>query len=536
MQSTSSVLIGELRHYQRLMPFTLVAIANALPLMIFAAFKPLNVDLGSHELVILPQALIPFTAFIIGLAVITAQGPVSRLYLKPLSNHQITSLFFFAGAVLTGLGIAASIGSWNLLFDLKWSLLRPALLGVLCWAAIHPSLRISIVSPVRVLETIAVVVLLWFAAFKFGLLSFHGENRSLSTTIQVDFLPAVVVVLGGYWLSLRRIAKDRSGQTPTYFVDLFRNLQTWWDQRQIEAKTVAWNPQRAYESFEWRLRSIPFFFTIAIALVFIVLLGTIHLLTSPQPLSRTMLDMASGLPSLLFFHAIVAGLIGFLTPMFNDESIPGPNPNELSEIRQRIGMGEFCATLPITDLAMAKAALRSIAKCLLISLGILVALSLIVVTLAGWSETLAEYRLTIQQKLPTLILIGVVSSWAAMSGGTALGYYSARQPKLPLAFVAIGISLMFLPLVRSWFVVAALTISAVLLVGYHFARCYREQLIKARHLFACGLCLAAFACWGWFVFPADLPGEVYFLSLLLPLAAIWPIASLPLAIRACRRG
>ena len=125
MRSITAALSWEFFSYQTWTMTYMVAIANALPILCITALQRYNVDLDAKELAILPAAMTPFTIFILGLAVAVCQGPINRLYLKPLTNIQLVQSFFFPGLIATAGLLAGSIASWNLLFNLHWPILGP---------------------------------------------------------------------------------------------------------------------------------------------------------------------------------------------------------------------------------------------------------------------------------------------------------------------------------------------------------------------------------------------------------------------------
>jgi hypothetical protein len=245
--------------------------------------------------------------------------------------------------------------------------------------------------------------------------------------------------------------------------------------------------------------------------------------------------LATGLPSLLYFHVIIAGLVGFLIPFFNDESSPAQNPDELNELNRRVGLGDYRATLPVTDRVIAVAVFRSIAKSLSLSLGLLLLFSTAVVLLAGWSSVINELRHTTRLPLPLLTAIGVLASWAAMANGTTLGYYSVRRTELPLV-IAVFTVMFFCTTFLHYGVAIAIFAIAIVIALYQFLRAYREGLIDKHHILLSLLCLCLLGLAGWLALPIPMPLAPLLLSLLLPLTVVWPVASLPLAIRACRRS
>lgn len=534
MSFASNLFAGELVHYQRLLPLLLLAMANSMPLLVISALSGYNVDFDSSELEILPMALIPYTAFIVGLAVMLAQGPISRLYLKPVSNRRIIDLFFVPGVILTGLGIVGSVTLWNLIFGMNWPAVRSALLGVIFWSALHPSLRVSMKSPGRVLEILGVVVLLWLWAFHFGFLGRgHQETSLWNLTTIGDIALLLVIVTGGYLLSLLRLADDRCGRSGSLVIDFFKRLQEKWDQRPIAA-AFSWGPLQGYASYEWAVRGVPFLLTLTIVAAVGLCVALLSFARSTLPLSTILVDLGAGLPVLLYFHVIIAGLVGFLIPFFNDEGVPAHNPDELNESARRIGIGDYRATLPVTDKEIALAVFRSIAKCLTLSLGLLLLFSIAVVLLAGWTNVVDELRKTTKLSLPALAAIGALASWAAMANGTTLGYYSVMRKELPLVIASVAVLLFSTPLLHHGFTVA-IFILAVGFAGYQFYRAQHAGLMTKQCLLLSLFCFFLVGFAGWFALPKPIPLALLLLCLLLPLAVVWPFANLPLAIRDCRR-
>jgi hypothetical protein len=331
-----------------------------------------------------------------------------------------------------------------------------------------------------------------------------------------------------------RLADERCGRSGSIAIDYFKRLQAKWDQRPIVV-ALPWDPLRGYSSYEWTIRGLPFLLTLSIVTTVSLCVALLSLALSPMPPSAILVDFAVGLPVLLYFHVIIAGLVGFLTPFFNDEGIPAHNPDELNVPTRRIGFSDYRASLPVTDKEIAIAIFRSIKKTLFLSLGLLLLFGVAIVLLAGWTSVVDELRQTTKISLPMLVVLGILASWAAMANGTTLGYYSVGRKELPLVIAGVAVLLFCTPRFHYGFAVALLVL-AVAFAGYQFYRAHREGLITKQCLLLSllGFCLVGLL--GWLALPDRIPLVTVLLCLLLLLAVVWPAANLPLAIRDCRRS
>lgn len=442
MKSVAYALSWEFFKHHLGLALVLLACANALPVLVIIAMSGLKIDLNSPDLSILPVALIPYTAFLVGMAGAVCQGPLSRLFLKPLSNLQIISSAYFPGLLLTGAMTAGSIWSWNQTFGLRWPVLGPAIYAITFWAVIYPSLRVSVQSPLRILESMVTVPLmfLWF----FGVNPrTKFQNSALYGHFDVtDIVLIALIVTGGFWLSLRRVAADRCGRSESRLGLAIRELTLKWDAAKDVGQKRFSGAFRALLWYEWKTFGMPYVLGISVALILIA-----SLMLAPKIFSDGLASAAvwnefrNAVVCIYLIQIAIAGLWGLLAPLVRLSYASNASSEEFSEqARGRdVVLGDFRSTLPLSDKQMAAASMATMAlvtTATLAMFGLVWSAFWIVPQWFGVESYLDAREV---QLMPWFISLGWMSSWAAMVFSW-MGCLKFWRLQIVIAVVTLGLT------------------------------------------------------------------------------------------------
>lgn len=515
---------------------TMIAVANALPLLILGSLSKMNVDLDAMELTILPMALIPYNVCVVALAMMAGQGSASRLYLKPISSFSLASVFFVSGCLLTALGVAASLSLWRFLFDIHWPVARPTMISAAMWAGLYPAFRISVKTPARIIEVIALVIFYWFWSIRFQPVP-SGGDWYLHTIQPLDVLITVAFIILGYYLAVYRITADRSGRNVSFVSELFRRWAIRWDQRgnartlSFESQTA--NPFRAFGWYEWTLRGRPLAFCVTVITVVIATVNTCIVLLGDRPAAAALTDIREGLAPVLLMHIGLAAVVGFFATLLDDQSIQQISGEDQIELNRRSTLGEFRSTLPMSDKQMAGAIQAAIIKTTLFSCLLMICVVTVVFGLSYLFESPRGGNELSFGGLFAVFAIVVLGSWAAMTNGTVFAYLLTGKRWLAWLIPAF-MGLLFIGSTFPMIMTMLLTICCLMITFWSLWSSYRSNLITANIILASILFLATMAITGWMIANTPQKMNLAMWILILSSLTVLPISALPKVIAVSR--
>ncbi|MDX1926060.1 MAG: hypothetical protein SFV81_06060, partial [Pirellulaceae bacterium] len=143
MRSMPQALFWETVTHGRWSMPGIFGVAILLPLLVYGALSGLAIDPSAKEFIALQVGFLQIVLFQLACGVAVAQGPLSRLYLLPISTNSIVALHMFSGAAILALAISAASWLLNALFNVQWPILGPALYAVAAWSALQVLLSVT---------------------------------------------------------------------------------------------------------------------------------------------------------------------------------------------------------------------------------------------------------------------------------------------------------------------------------------------------------------------------------------------------------
>jgi hypothetical protein len=311
--------------------------ANALPILILTALEMDGaIDVADHAMLVIHVAMVQINAVVFGAALLNAQGHPSRVYTFPIPAATLAFWQLTPAMLLVGLEIAASTALLDQLFKLNWPLWGPALFIAVGLASVQSLFWLTEKSVWIVVGLAAVggVLGTWFMS-RYGLV-FSGTPHPWQFITPVDMLFLLTVAVGAYAVAVVAIKKARCGEALNS-----QKLREWFD-RLFDPAPAHGLPFRDAEQaqfwFEWRRKGVMPAMT-----VFGMVLGLSGWLLFSHRMSKELYEAVLGGGAILPIGGFIVGLI---------VGSVGPTDG-------RFEMGNFLATRPMSDAAMARLILKT---------------------------------------------------------------------------------------------------------------------------------------------------------------------------------
>lgn len=214
MQTIPRALIWELLVHGRWTLILGVLGANFVPVLLFTALGQTGpIDPADTSYVTLCVMLTQMHLFSFGIAVVSAQGQVSRLYPAPITNSTIVFWHMWPAMLLVAAELVLSTIALNAIFHLNWPIWGPALFV----AAAVPAMQATFWQTDKsawlplTLSIVASFLGLWFK-------SRFGPTFSLAQHYWRHITPAevaamIVVAIVSYYAAVAGVARNRRGDT-----------------------------------------------------------------------------------------------------------------------------------------------------------------------------------------------------------------------------------------------------------------------------------------------------------------------------------
>ncbi len=394
MQSIVAALSWEYYARNRWMLLFFPLLANIPALCMLLPLKSISPDasfMSSPLLIGIQVTLILSIVLMVCFGVLTTQGGLKRFYRLPISTLQITSYYFWSGAVIVGAQIALVLWLWRILLPIDWPIAAPVLFSVVCWCALQPLVR----GQSQSLWWIVLAILIVIALFLWLLMS-HGiplqQGGMLASQIhywtvisRTDWLITFGSLGLAYWLTVLRVTYDRSGRGK---MSLLEKIELAWEaieSRWFRGSRKFRSPIQAYSwsDFRRRLIAIPTLVVVSVIVTWLIAILVSILQQDISPLLKIAFGgtyLASGL------QVYIAFLFGFLN-LFGRSLARFEAP----DLQQKISgsfdfdFGPFKDHLPISAKDKASALRRSSWIATLISSAVVTLSYLIIAALGGGS-------------------------------------------------------------------------------------------------------------------------------------------------------
>jgi hypothetical protein len=346
---------------------------------------------ASRELVAIYRILFLCLVLIVGFGVLVTQGSHRRLYLLPISTLKIASFYYWTGALLVAVQVAAMLWLWNarlpIDWPIEWPIAGPVLFAVVCWGALQPVVRGVSHSLWWIVATLAIVsgLFYWFL-LRHGIQPKPGAMMSpdihyWSMISLADVAIATTILSISYALTILRVHLDRSGRRQ---LSLLERIESASERVQTRFASGSRQFRSSIESLAWfNFRAgnivIPMIsiFMVTFVWLFAVIGSSISrdaTLLSAIPIAGTNL---AGM--LLVLTTLLWAAIGRMEQSLS----PNKAPDQDLKNRTPLGISQFLYMLPISATDIARASLRSSALACGVGSGVLL-LSFVFAGALGW--------------------------------------------------------------------------------------------------------------------------------------------------------
>jgi hypothetical protein len=192
-----------------------VLAANGLPVLIFTALRREGaLDPTEQYAVIMNVLLIELNLFLFGTATIGALAPMARLYTFPVSTSSLVGWNLLLGMFAVAIEMVASLATVNALFHLGWPLWGPALFAAAAFAALQPVIWLGEKSAwlAVIFGVVAIPLCLWFHSRQGS--PFQQPSHYWVNVTAGDVLTLCLVAVGGYFLGIYGVTRNRCGMPP----------------------------------------------------------------------------------------------------------------------------------------------------------------------------------------------------------------------------------------------------------------------------------------------------------------------------------
>lgn len=268
MHSIIAALTWEYVARNRWMLLWLPLLANIPALCILLPLKSISPDdsfMTSPLLIGIQVTVLLSLVMVVCLGIISTQGSSRRLYRFPISTIQITSYYFWTGALLVGAQVALVLWLWKVLLPIDWPIASPVVFSIVCWCALQPVVRGQSQSLWWIVLAILIVI-----ALSFWLLIRHGvpfqQGGMLTSQVHywnvisiTDWLITFFSIGLAYWLTAIRVTYDRSGRSN---MPLLERIQLALERLEARWFSGSWNFRSPIQAYSWydlrhRLLTIP---------------------------------------------------------------------------------------------------------------------------------------------------------------------------------------------------------------------------------------------------------------------------------------
>ena len=366
MQSINASLTWE--YFSRNRWLLLTPLLGNIPAsFILLPFMGLDTAIEAKELVAIQLILLLCLVLLIGVGVQATQGSLRRFYLKPISTLHLVSFYYWTGAFMVGVQVAAMLGLWRILTPIDLPIAGPVLFSIVCWGTFQPILRGVLKSLGWIPISMALLSILDFwLLYRYGIPLKRGgmmtpEIHPWNHVSIADLLIAAFALAISFILTLWRVAQDRAGREHGK-LSLVERVDQAIEKLQFKLFRKTQRFASSAHSLRWfdfnhRCGSIPAVVASIIIMGWMIL-GAIAIF-SKDPASC--LPVAVGFTYLAamlqIFYSIIAAIIGRFGHSINQFEVP-----ERISKEQKVslfGVSPYLLTLPVSSKSLASAMLRT---------------------------------------------------------------------------------------------------------------------------------------------------------------------------------
>ncbi len=341
MRTVPSALIWEMFARGRWQLVLMMCAGCMMPLLLYTALRMQGaIDTEDSAFLIIHITLVQINMFIFGAGIMTALGPMKRLYTYPVQTSTLVTWQLIPAMVLMAIEMAATSAALNALYDLRWPLLGPALFAGVALSVVVATLWLTEGTGWLpwVTGLVAAILGFWFKT-RHGPL-FSEPTHYWNDVTFGDGLTLLCIGVAAHCVAVYAVSRHRRGEPlpPMGFVMWFERA---FDSRATSFTRFA-SPHEAMLWSEWQKKgwAMP-----GCVLFGGIMGGSLWLIFNRDP--RELIEgLFLGGGALLSVMGMLGGLI-----------IGNCGPNDASH-----AMGPFLATRPLTTPQMARILLWTAAK------------------------------------------------------------------------------------------------------------------------------------------------------------------------------
>jgi hypothetical protein len=517
-------------------------LGTLLPLLVYGALSGYGIDLADPSFLMMQFTFMPLIIFEFAIGIGLAQGPMARLYTRPMSSHSIVAWHTVSGAVIVGLEMALAASIFNALFHIGWPVWGPAFFAAAAWASIQLLLCVSSMKSftsfiIAIMPGVTMLVWLqarysnWFTMPKHAWPELQAsEGWTLAG-----------VMIASHFITVVGVNRARCGeQLPSF--GIWKKIGNLWEAttaRRSTGHTPFRSPAQAQFWYEWRLKGfvLP---VIAVSLLTVFGLGEgIALMVEEHSWER----IYSTFLSLIGVLSLVTCFVGFFMGLVGNSNTAAERDNAPSDFwgNGRVdGMTSFQGTLPLPDIAIAapliKTAVVSVATTWVIWFA-----SLLVVMLAMFLS-----RHTPEHFFPPdvgilFVPLTLLGLWIVLSNALSISLSGRGIPIFVLGVFGLVGYVIVIDLLKGTLSEASmrviysssLLILCIVVTGFTiwaFNKTLFRKLLTPKILLALAIGAFSVVFGGILLSPSRLPIMVYPAIVAFAELAVLPFATIPLAI------
>ena len=544
MRSIPRALMWETFSHGRWWILGLFMAGNLLPMFIYSALGPFEVDPNATEIVLMHIVFLPLIIVSFGGGNMAGQGPMSRLYTKPISTASLVAWHMFPAGILLAIELAVAGWMYRSMYQISWPILGPSLFSIAAWASLQVLTSVShkTTTSFTLAFSPSFILFAW-------LHSRYGGWFKPPTHYWTDVTPLEITTLTGvtaiaYFVTVAAIERDRCGEPMPSLGGWKWIVRTW---ESFGAKSPIsvrpfQSPKEAHFWYEWRLKGWAMPLIVILGYAVVASVGCIQIIVG-EYVGNAVKDFHEANLAGGAMIPFVAGFVGLwigIASTGSSNRYHSPTISDLFDQKNAEEMGHFLSTRPFTNSDFAKTFLRMTVRSLLITWTI-------------WATTFVAWLFfaDIMHRLPEAVFPGpigawylpliLLGSWITMANLSTVGL-SGRGTRLTLAIAAgFFVYPAAMVLVKAQcsestqqilFYASIWIVSLAVLIVTPFAmfKAVQRGLLKSKNLrillmIAAGIALIVFV-----VEAKTLPILAYPMIMAFSALCILPFATIPLAI------
>lgn len=366
MQSINASLTWE--YFSRNRWLLLTPLLGNIPAsFILLPFIGLDTDIAAKELVAIQLILLLCLVLLIGFGVQATQGSLRRFYLKPISTLHLVSFYYWTGAFMVGVQVAAMLGLWRILTPIDLPIAGPVLFSIVCWGTFQPIVRgvLKSLGWIPILMALLATLFYWLL-YRYGIPLKRGGMMTLDVhpwnhVSITDMFIATFALATSFILTHWRVAQDRAGREHGKLSLVERVDQAI---EKLQFKLSGKNRRFAstthalrWFDFNHRCGSIPAVVASIIIMGWMIL-GAIAIFSKDPASCLTVAVGFTYLAAIVqVLYSIIAAVIGRFGHSINQFEVTERIPKDQKV--SRFGVSPYLLTLPVSSKNLASAMLRT---------------------------------------------------------------------------------------------------------------------------------------------------------------------------------